>query len=65
MASNGAPIEQAILPVITAYETTTQANIDPAQKAQAFSYLETFQKSVRHDIKGVLGKDAVLIIVIE
>jgi hypothetical protein len=64
MASNGATIEQAILPVIAAYETTTQANIDSAQKAQAFSYLETFQKSVRHDAKGVPRKNTVLIFVI-
>lgn len=64
MASNGAAVEQAIAPVIAAYESTTQANIDSAQKAQAFSFLENFQKSVRENAKVVLGKNTVLISVV-
>ena len=47
MASNGAAVEQAIAPIIAAYETTTQTDVNSTQKAQAFSFLENFQKSVR------------------
>jgi hypothetical protein len=57
MASNGAAVEQAIAPVIAAYETTTQTNVNSAQKAQAFSYLENFQKSVRGKELHLEGED--------
>ncbi|KAF2672583.1 ARM repeat-containing protein [Microthyrium microscopicum] len=44
MASNGAA-DQAIAPVVTAYELTLQPNVTPEQKNGALQYLEQFQKS--------------------
>lgn len=50
MAANGAAAGEAFVPVLTALQTM-QSNVNRSQKEQAHSYLEEFQKSVRHDAR--------------